>query len=63
MISIFNEKGGVSKTTATHNAGFQLAELGLKVLIIDGDPQGSLSANINPSHSENFEEARNLEPL
>lgn len=43
IISLFNHKGGVSKTTTTFNLGWKLAELGKKVLIVDADPQCNLT--------------------
>lgn len=39
---ISNQRGGVSKTTTTHTLARFLADQGLKVLIVDTDPQGSL---------------------
>lgn len=42
-ISIFNHKGGVAKTTLTHNIGAALVELGYKVLLVDADPQCNLT--------------------
>jgi len=43
IISLFNHKGGVSKTTTTFNIGWMLAELGHKVLLVDTDPQCNLT--------------------
>ena len=46
VISLFNHKGGVSKTTTTIHLGWKLAEFGLKVLIVDADPQCNLTASM-----------------
>lgn len=43
IISIYIKKGGSGKTTSTHSLAAALTELGKKVLVIDLDPQGSLS--------------------
>src|SRR4051812_17227130 len=40
---LLNQKGGVGKTQLTWQLGRELAELGLRVLMVDLDPQGNLS--------------------
>ena len=54
VISFANQKGGVAKTTTTLNLGVTLAEQGLKVLLVDLDPQGNLtmSQGLNPDTIE-----------
>ena len=49
VIAVTNQKGGVAKTTNTVDLGVALARLGLKVSLIDSDPQSSLSKSCKVS--------------
>src|SRR3982750_1245956 len=54
VIAFANQKGGVAKTTTTLNLGVAFAERGLRVLLVDLDPQGNLtmSQGMNPDTIE-----------
>lgn len=69
IVSFFNHKGGVGKTTLVYNVGLALAREGYRVLFIDGDPQANLTtAAISPEDLEEIFQAeatifRCLEPI
>lgn len=55
VIAIVNQKGGTAKTTTTENLGIGLAREGKRVLLIDMDPQGSLTITLGyPRPDEMF---------
>lgn len=46
VLAITNQKGGTAKTTVAVNLGVGMVREGKKVLLIDADPQGSLTASL-----------------
>jgi len=55
VIAITNQKGGVGKTTSTVNLGVGLAEQGYRVLLIDADPQGSLTISLGVKNPDDLD--------
>lgn len=57
-IGFTNEKGGTGKTFISVNVAYLVSQLGIDVLVIDGDPQASLTmevgANLDPKDNEAF---------
>ena len=55
IIAVANQKGGVGNTTTTSNLGIGLAKRGKKVLLIDADAQGSLTASLGYTEPDALE--------
>lgn len=54
IIALCNQKGGVGKTTTTVNLGIGLARAGKRVLLVDADPQGDLTASLGWTDADNL---------
>ncbi len=54
VIAITNQKGGVGKTTTTVNLGVALAKRGKRVMLLDADPQGSLTVSLGVKDPDNL---------
>ncbi len=57
VIAMTNQKGGVGKTTSTVNLGAALAREGNRVLLIDADPQGSLTIFMGVKNPDSLDES------
>lgn len=67
IISLFNHKGGVSKTTIAFNLGWMLARKSQRVLLVDCDPQCNLTGMVlgleNLETADSIQGVRNGKPL
>ena len=54
VIAVVNQKGGTGKSTTCANLGVGLAQTGKKVLVVDVDPQASLSISLGHSQPDDL---------
>lgn len=52
IIAVVNQKGGTAKTTTVENLGIGLSRQNKKVLLIDTDPQASLTISLKANETE-----------
>jgi len=55
VIAVENQKGGTGKSTTVLNLGAGLARQGKRVLLIDADPQGSLSISLGIARPDDYD--------
>ena len=56
VIAVGNNKGGVAKTTTSVNLAKGLADAGMRVLLIDADPQGNATAAVGYDEPDMLED-------
>lgn len=57
VFSVINEKGGVGKSSLTINLGYGLSKKGLKVLLVDADPQHNISSKLVQNMTQTLDES------